>query len=506
MTNVPPASLPQPPLGVPAMPPTPRDLAGPSESEIIPFRSAKINILKSGILIPLGVTAAVCVVLFSLISVNDYFRYMDVLTAYLLFCIFYAAYVYSGIQKSIFIYIIPVVILYIELTTSLLSTFIFVFRSILPGSDPKNPAFLNTFVSMFFGAGLMEELMKAIPALIGLSIALRTPSNAANASSSRYLDWLRVSSPLEGIMLGLAAGAGFIFVETLSMYVVPRAAELAKTAGAGAGWAYGFSLLFPRVLHGVIGHMAWAGISGYFIGLVARYPGSMIKLLAIAWLVPSTLHALWNSSSYLGGMGTWVAGALTLFVFVGCFLKAKQLEAVRKGPAFIPTDSIIVGGVPLPVATGTMPEQRATAWGGLSQVVGAFFQPKAATATPGAYSMGAPAVPQPSMAAPQAAPQAAPVPRFILSNGAERYGIVAGQTIDLAMLFPGRGLSSGTLAEVTVHPQDAKAIGLKNMTSVVWTVTLDTGATTTVAAGRSVKLVANEKIKIGAVTIDVQAV
>ena len=105
-----------------------------------------------------------------------------------------------------------------------------------------------------------------------------------------------------------------------------------------------------------------------------------------------------------------------------------------------------------------------------------------------------------------AAPQAAAVPRYILSNGAERYGIVTGQTIDLAMLFPGRGLSSGTLAEVTVHPQDAQAIGLKNMTSVVWTVTLDTGAVTTVAAGRSVKLVANEKIKIGAVTIDVQAV
>jgi hypothetical protein len=232
----------------------------------------------------------------------------------------------------------------------------------------------------------------------------------------------------------------------------------------------------------------------------------MIKLLAIGWLVPATLHALWNSSGYLGGMGEWVSGAITLFVFVGCFLKAKQLEAVRKGPAFIPTDSIIVGGVPLPVAAGTMPEHRATAWGGLSQVVGAFFQPKAATATPGAYPAGTPAAAQPSAAAPQAAPQAAPVPRYILSNGAERYGIVAGQTIDLAMLFPGRGLSSGTLAEVTVHPQDAQAIGLKNMTSAVWTVTLDTGATTTVAAGRSVKLVANEKIKIGAVTIDVQAV
>ena len=497
MTNVPPASPPQPPLGVPAMPPTPRDLAGPSDSEIIPFRSTKINILKSGILIPLGVTAAVCVLLFSL---TNFYQIMYVFSAYLLFCIFYAAYVYSGIQKPVLIYIIPVVILYFELTPSILGPFIYVFRTILPGSTPEHPAFLNTFVSMFFGAGLMEELMKAVPALIGLSIALRAPSNAANPQTSRYLDWLRVSTPLEGLMIGLAAGAGFIYVETLFQYVPNMVNTVAKTSGAGAGFANGFALLLPRVLQGVIGHMAWAGISGYFIGLVARYPGSMIKLLAFGWLVPALLHALWNSSSYLGSIGMWVSGAITLFIFVGCLLKAKQLEAVRKGPAFIPTDSIIVGGVPLPVAAGTMPEHRATAWGGLSQVVGAFFQPKAATATPGAFPMGVPAAPT------AAAPQAAAVPRYILSNGAERYGIVAGQTIDLAMLFPGRGLSSGTLAEVTVHPQDAQAIGLKNMTSAVWTVTLDTGATTTVAAGRSVKLVANEKIKIGAVTIDVQAV
>jgi RsiW-degrading membrane proteinase PrsW (M82 family) len=503
MTNVPPGSPPQPPFGVPAMPPTP-NTGGPSESEIIPFRSSKINILKSGILIPLGVTAAVCILLFSL---SNFYQIMYVFSAYLLFCIFYAAYVYSGIQKPVLIYIIPVAIVYFELTPSILGPLIYVFRTILPGATPEHPAFLNTFVSMFFGAGLMEELMKAVPALIGLSIALRTPVNTTNAPTSRYLDWMRVSAPLEGLMIGLAAGAGFIFVETLFQYVPNMVDTVAKTSGTGSGFANGFALLLPRVLQGVIGHMAWAGISGYFIGLVARYPRSVIKLLAIGWLVPASLHALWNSSSYLGGIGMWVSGAITLFIFVGCLLKAKQLEAVRRGPAFIPTDSIIVGGVPLLVAVGTMTEQRATAWGGLLVVVAAFFHPKAATATPGAYPAGAPAAAQPAVAvAPQAAPPAAPVPRFILSNGAERYGIVAGQTIDLAMLFPGRGLPSGTLAEVTLHPQDAKAIGLKNMTSGVWAVTLDTGAMTTVAAGRSVKLVANEKIKIDAVTIDVQAV
>jgi RsiW-degrading membrane proteinase PrsW (M82 family) len=500
MTNIPPTS-PQPPLGTPAMPPMP-NIGGPTESEIIPFRSTKINMVKSGILIPLGVTAAVCIVLFSL---KNFYQIMYVFSGYLLFCIFYASYVYSGIRKSIFIYLIPFAILYVELTAQpILRGFIYVFRTILPGGDPANPNFVNTYISMFFGAGLMEELMKAVPALIGLAIALRTPSNAANAPTSRYLDWLRVSSPLEGLMIGLAAGAGFIFVETLFQYVPNTVAAVTKTAGAGSGFANGFALLLPRVLQGVIGHMAWAGISGYFIGLVARYPSSLIKLLAIGWLVPSALHALWNSSSYLGGVGQWISGAITLFIFVGCILKAKQLEAVRQGPAFIPTDSIIVGGAPLPMAAGTLAENHATAWGGLSQVFAAFFHPKVATATPGTYPMGAPAAAVP--VAPQAAPQAAPGPRFTLSNGAQRYGIVAGQTIDLAMLFPGRGLAAGTLAEVTVNPKDPQAVGLKNMTSGAWAVTLDTGATTSVAGGRSVKLVAKEKIKIGEVIIDVQSV
>ena len=137
---------------------------------------------------------------------------------------------------------------------------------------------------MFFGAGLMEELMKAVPALIGLAIALRVPGNAANPQTSRYLDWLRVSSPLEGLMIGLAAGAGFIFVETLFQYVPNTVNTVTKTSGAGSGFANGFALLLPRVLQGVIGHMAWAGISGYFMR-----PGGALSgvhdQIARVWLV-----------------------------------------------------------------------------------------------------------------------------------------------------------------------------------------------------------------------------
>ena len=515
MTQVPPAQERlQTPPGVPPMPPTPRDL-GPTESEIIPFRSTKISISKSGILIPLGVTAAVTVALFAAYSMsfsgtkaaflNGMADMMYIVALYLLFCLFYAVYAYSGIRKSFFIYLIPAAITFFVLSQpigkySIFFYFAYPFRHILPG-NPFAPApnLIIKIMHFFFGAGLLEELVKALPGLLGLTAALTMMRNPARAKPAGIVRWLVVTTPLEGLMLGVASGAGFIFSETLFQYVPGQIAKVTHLAGLGVGVAAGFGLLLPRVLQGSIGHMAWAGISGYFIGLAARYPRSMIKLLLIGWLTAAVLHTLWDalpSSPIFYSLN----GAATLLIFVGCLLKAKQLEMVRQGIAFVPTDSILVGGAPLPVAAGTLPEQHATAWGGLSQVLGVFGHANAAAATPGAFAVGAPAP-----TAPQAAPSALPAPKFTLGNGAERYGIVPGQTIDLAMLFPNRGLPAGTLADVTVHPQD-QAIGLKNMSASTWAVALDTGATTSVANGRNVKLVANEKIKIGDVTIDVQAI
>lgn len=499
MTQMPPAhEQPQTLSGVPPLPPTPGDL-GPTESEVIPFRSTKISIRKSEILIPLGVTAAVSIVLF---SISAFREMMLVVGAYTLFCLFYAVYAYSRIRKSFFIYLVPALVTFIVLTTPIFGYIAIVFRDILPGAvDLHSTDLTRNLITFFFGAGLLEEFVKALPGLAGLYIGLHMTKGAVNTNPSSIAKWFGVATPLEGLMIGVASGAGFIFAETLFEYVPNIIGAVAKHHGIGAGVANGFALLIPRLLQGSIGHMAWAGISGYFIGLAARYPRSMIKLLMIGWLTAAVLHTMWDAlPPTFGAPAEWMDGVVTLFIFVGCLLKAKQLEMVRQGAAFVPTDSILVGGAPLPVAAGTLPEQHATAWGGLSQVLSVFSHAKAAAAVPGAFAAGAPAP-----ATPQSAPSAPPAPKFTLGNGAERYGIVPGQTIDLAMLFPNRGLPSGSLADVTVHPQD-QAIGLKNMSASTWAVTLDTGATTAVANGRNVKLVANEKIKIGDVTIDVQAV
>lgn len=277
------------------------------------------GILKSRILFPLCITAAVFVLL---ALPKDNAGKIQVLTAYVLFLLFYTAYIFSGVQKNLAIYIFPCVIVYAEMTTSIATPFFYVFRTLLPGSASPDPTFLDATATAFFGSGLMEELMKALPALIGLYLARRSAASDVPAS---HLDLFRCSTPIEGLLIGLAAGAGFVYVETLYQMVPHTGLYVANPDDY-----YGSLVpLFDRIRQGVVGNMARAGISGFFIGLSARHPRSMVVLLAIAWLLPAVLHTLWNLSVYpdLAAAGPWIRSGLSLLVFVACFIGAKRLDA-----------------------------------------------------------------------------------------------------------------------------------------------------------------------------------
>jgi RsiW-degrading membrane proteinase PrsW (M82 family) len=348
-----------------------------------------------------------------------------------------------------------------------------------------------------FNIGLCEELAKAIPALIGLAIALQPAQPAGAPPQNGPFEWLKCSSPLDGVLIGVAAGIAFTSLETLHQYV-PDVINKAKASGDAAGVAKGFALLIPRLLDAVIGHSAWAGVSGYFIGLATRYPKKIVMLLAIGWVVPAALHGFWDAMTHLGEMALfkkviWVAGAVNLLLFVACLLKAKQLYATEMGGAS--TDSIIIGAPagaawasPAPVAA---PQQQA-------------FAPQPPPFSPPPPQQPAP---PPQHVAPAAtAPAVPPVPKFALANGANRFGVLVGQTIDLAALFPGCGLPASCLAEVNAHPNDASIVGLKNLTGDTWVVQFETGAMTSVGPGRNVKLVDKAKIVIGGATVEVQQI
>lgn len=192
--------------------------------------------------------------------------------------------------------------------------------------DPTS-GFINQFISHFFGAGLMEELLKALPilALFWFGSLLRSPNR------ERFGVW----EPLDGIVLGAASALGFTLVETVGQYVPNIMAQAAQEFGADAGKIYAIQLLIPRILGSVAGHMAYSGYFGYFIGLSILRSKQRFQILATGYLSASLLHAFWNATpSLASSLGALVGNVIQMGVGVASyvFLTAAILKARKLSP------------------------------------------------------------------------------------------------------------------------------------------------------------------------------
>ncbi|MGH7999035.1 MAG: PrsW family intramembrane metalloprotease, partial [Brasilonema sp.] len=217
-------------------------------------------------------------------------------------------------------------------SSPVLSLFLLVFRNILPGNVPDNTsgiAFLELFIRYFFGSGLLEELLKALP-VIGLYLLGR-------AFASPMRERIGVGEPLDGILIGSASAAGFTLFETLGQYVPGTIAQVAQRMGSDAGLRAGLELLIPRILGDVAGHMAWSGWFGYCIGLSVLKPRQAWQILALGYLSAAGLHGLWNSITGLSKtLGIFV---VLLLMVVGGISYALLGAAIVKARALSPTRS-----------------------------------------------------------------------------------------------------------------------------------------------------------------------
>ncbi|NEO01700.1 MAG: PrsW family intramembrane metalloprotease, partial [Moorea sp. SIO3I7] len=177
------------------------------------------------------------------------------------------------------------------------------------------------FIRMFFGAGLMEELLKAIPVLglYALGQLLRTP----------WRERIGVWEPLDGILLGTASGVGFTLVETLGQYVPNIIDDVILPTTELDGHLLGLQLLIPRVLGSVAGHMAYSGYFGYFIGLSVLKPRKRWQIIGIGYLNASALHALWNAMGYVNSILLAIVGVVSYVFLTAAILKARALSPTR---------------------------------------------------------------------------------------------------------------------------------------------------------------------------------
>ena len=336
-TESPPSPSSAPPYPPPAAPPVnyppqPMPVVGGDQvtmSQLFPIASARKDLLRKGYLIPGILTVMLVVLLFIFASNPGVFNLL--LASYLGGGGFYFIYRLCGKQKPWWVLLLSMLFTMVILVTPILSLFILVFRGILPGNIAEaSSGFIPQLISHFFGAGLMEELLKALPifGFFYLGTQLRPPSRQQ----------VGVWEPLDGILIGAASALGFTLIETLGQYVPGIAQQVARSSSNEfAGALAAVQLLIPRVLGSVAGHMAYSGIFGYFIGLSILKPSKRWQILAIGYLTSSGIHAFWNASGSLAEpfgnlvavLALMVIGVSAYVFLTAAILKARQLSPTR---------------------------------------------------------------------------------------------------------------------------------------------------------------------------------
>lgn len=137
------------------------------------------------------------------------------------------------------------------------------------------------------GIGLIEETSKLIIPLVILLL------------------WRRYRSPSNGLLIGVAAGAGFAALETMGY------AFTTLITSHGSITATVDELLLRGFLSPA-GHMAWTGIAAtaLYAAAASGWHRRQIGRFVLAFLVAVALHALWDSQSSL--IGTGVVAVLSL--------------------------------------------------------------------------------------------------------------------------------------------------------------------------------------------------
>jgi hypothetical protein len=467
--------------------PLPRDYDDASFSEMMPFRSKKIRLFKSPIFYFVAVTAIFNVALFGLrvavingetvdAKVESFNLLVQIGLFYLLAVSLLAFHAYAKSDKPITYYIFPTLFVFLFMKSPLWQLIYIPFDILGLGNLMEtSPDWLPRLWSAFAGPGLREELVKGMPTLF--CAAMTVWAVKFKWVPPRIYKLIHVRTPLDGILMGFAAGCAFLFAETGGQYVHDALITSLKGSKGNLNGAFGdaMMLLLPRAMNGWVGHMAWAGTFGYFIGLAIIRPRHAWKLVGIGWVIAAALHGLWDSDPPGGTLALVVVGAAGGLLAIACLVKARQLEASISGRAAETFGSIVVD-MPAPAAVQA-------------------FSP--APVSP--VATRAPVAPPVVQPAPRPPPPVTPAVStgFVMTIDSLRIPLQSGNILDLAAEPALAGRAQGVKAEVTRHPTNPDILGLKNLGTHTWYARLRDQTTQPVEAQRSLRIAAGVSVDFG---------
>lgn len=162
------------------------------------------------------------------------------------------------------------------------------------------PNVTTRWAGHWVGVAMVEELAKLFPL---------------------YFLWPARLRPRAMMFYGLISGLGFGIYEGVayqSSYNLQVSFPDGNPTAEGAGVYYMLNIL--RITSLPFLHAMWTGIAGYFLGLAAQFPQRPGGFILAAVIVPSMLHATYNtfSTSLAGVVVAFVTVlALNLYVFKG---------------------------------------------------------------------------------------------------------------------------------------------------------------------------------------------
>ena len=296
------------------------DLDRVTLTQLLPIFSTGLDIRRKAYILPALVTIVVVVSLFFAVGNQQLFN--GILAAYLGLAAYYRVYQLCGKVKAWWMILLVGLSTVGLILSPIFLVFVKVFRSILPGQIVPGDVSL---INMFFGAGLMEELLKAVPLLVLALIGL--------GRSPRWRDRYGIREPLDGILFGTASAMGFTLLETMGQYVPAIIQNTTLQVGADASEAQGLQILIARLLGSVAGHMAYSGYFGYAIGLAVLKPKGAALTLFVGYLTAAILHTMWNSVGGIPLVGPFALATIGLLSYAllgAAILKARSLSPSRE--------------------------------------------------------------------------------------------------------------------------------------------------------------------------------
>ncbi|HYM71544.1 MAG TPA: PrsW family glutamic-type intramembrane protease [Stellaceae bacterium] len=290
---------------------------------------------------------------------------------------------------------------------------------------------VESFLPAPIAPGIAEETAKAIPLVIVLLLGMLL----SHPRQRKY----GLREPLDGILLAAASATGFAFLETMFVYV-PK---------------YGAMVAIPRLMVNVFGHIAYAGVFGYFIGLAAMRHRRLMPV-AIAILIgfglANLLHDLWDTMRYYSGglaiispLHQVILAVLSFIVLASLIAKARDVSPERE---FLwPYGSLMPYRAPHVEPLPVMPVLPGDIW---------------------------------------------------LTIGGHRISLTETTHLTVrdipCLTAPGR---DGVIAEVREHPDDASLLVLRNLSKETWEAVMPDGGVREIEPAGTVRLLAGTRLDFG---------